>query len=397
MTFFQFLVILIFSDSNLKPENLAVAIISGKEMISTRVKSQAQTWFPTFPQVFVYSDEFPKSEIEEIHKSSPHANITFVPIIGKYEHIVGSQWKHPWYSAQPRFLPSMYDLWLRNRNKDVFWYVLGDDDTYLYIKNILRRLTKHNSSNPEVVSFFWCTWNQITNYMYPERDCHPFAQGGSGVLFSKKMMDMIGPILIKCSDMYNDAEHAASMRVSVCMERNFGYENWSKGAFIKPWKSGIHPSSPSVVIKQGNTWDAPGSFHQVVPEEMAKLKYSHIAYIVSDDSGKNLTNYGFVDFAHFSFRSISVELIRRRWWMLNFGYRFENLASHSNTLYATSSLISKDNGKTFKQKYQGNITLIVHCDKEMKDLQVDVDDVERGPKTKVHLILKCPSIQKYYI
>lgn len=391
MTFFALFLIFIVSDGNLKPENIAVAVISGKELISTRVKSQAQSWFPTFPQVFVYSDEFPESEVKEIRKLSPHANINFVPIVNRSEHIIGSQWKNPWYRAQPRFLPSMYDLWIKNKDKNISWYVLGDDDTYLYIKNILRRLTKHNSSNPEVISFFWCTWNQITDNMLPERDCHPFAQGGSGVLFSKTMMDMLGPNLIRCSEMYNDAEHAASMRVSVCMERNFGYENWSKGAFIKPWKSGIHPSNPSVVIGQGNTWDAPGSFHQVESKEMAKLKNSHIAFI------QNLTDFGFVDFAHFAFRAIPVELIRRRWWELYFGYRFENLASHSNPFYALGSLTSNDNGKTFEQEFQGNIKVIIHCDDKINDLQVDVDDVERGPKTKVHLILKCPPIQKYYI
>ena len=68
MTFFALFLIFIVSDDNLKPENIAVAVISGKELISTRVKSQAQSWFPTFPQVFVYSDEFPESEVKEIRK-----------------------------------------------------------------------------------------------------------------------------------------------------------------------------------------------------------------------------------------------------------------------------------------------------------------------------------------
>ncbi|OHT02029.1 hypothetical protein TRFO_30992 [Tritrichomonas foetus] len=358
-------------------------------MITNRVFSQASSWIPSLPYVFVYSDEFPNESIKQINNQFPHANISFVEIKNRSEHIIGSQWTNPWYRAQPRFLPAMHDLW--KQNPHVRWYIVCDDDTYLYNQNILRRLGKHNSSNPEVISFFWCTWNYITEYMKPERDCHPFAQGGSGVIFSKTMMDLIGPKLIECSEKYNDAEHAASMRVSVCMEREFGYENWTKGGFIKPWKSGIHPSNPSVVISQGNTWDSPGSFHQVSPEEMVNLKKSHLVWL--DD--------GFIDFSYFAFRSVPVELTRRRWWQLHFGYRIDNFASHSNQLMVLTSFEPIEYGKnneikTFQQVYQGNVTVFVHCNNNYEDFQIDVDEVERGPATKIHVSLKCPKKQKYY-
>lgn len=395
MFFLSFYFIVVHCDANVKPDEIAVAIISGKEMLSSRVKAQAESWIPTFPRVFVYSDEFPNNIIQEIRTASPHANISFVTVSNQSEHIHGSQWLHPWYRAQPRILASMYDLWVQNKDSGIRWYILGDDDTYLYIKNIIRRLTKHNSSNPEVVSFFWCTWDHITQYMLPERECHPFAQGGSGVLFSKTMMDMLGPNLIRCNELYNDAQHAASMRVSVCMERSFGYANWTKGAFIKPWKSGIHPSDPSVVIDQANTWDAPGSFHQVSHEEMLKIRNSHISHQKAIINGKE--EEGYTDFAYFSFRSVPVQLTRRRWWQLHFGYRIDNFASHSNPLYAISQLASKDNGTTYTQKFEGQIKVIVHCQPKMNESQIDVDEVERGPKTKIHLLLKCPPFQPYYI
>lgn len=353
-------------------------------MLMTRVLSQAKSWFQSFRRVFVYSDAFPNTTKKEIREACPHATIEMTEITNQAEHVIGSQWTNPWYLAQPRFLPALEHLWRSNPN--VRWYVVGDDDTYLYPKNILRRLGKHNSSEPEVVSFFWCTWNTITDYMEPQRDCHPFAQGGSGVLFSKTIMDLVGPHLIECNEKYNDAEHAASMRVSVCMERLFGYENWSKGAYIKPWKSGIHPGSPKVVISHGNTWDAPASFHQVKPDEMENLKRSHMSDVKD----------GFVDWSYFSFRSVPVELTRNRWWQMHFGYAIDNYGTHTHRLYAISLLETSDDGKTYVQKYDGNVTVVVHCDATIPENTIEVDDVERGPESTIHLLLDCPKPQPYY-
>jgi hypothetical protein len=327
---------------------------------------------------------FPNNTRQVIEEAAPHANINFVEISGKAEHLVGTQWKNPWYSAQPRFLPAVYHLWKSNPN--VRWYVVGDDDTYLYPLNIIRRVGKHNSSEPEVISFFWCTWNQITDYMMPERECHPFAQGGSGVLFSKTIMDMIGPHLLECGEKYNDAEHAASMRISCCMERHFGYENWTKGGYIKPWKSGFHPSSPSVTVTFGNTWDAPGSFHQVSPVEMLVLKRGHTADVED----------GFYDFSRVAFRSLPVELTRGTYWQFHFGFAFDLLATHSNRIESLTQIRTDDGGKTFTQSYGGGVKVVVNCDEEVPLDVIDVDDVRRGPNTTVYLRMLCPEKTKYY-
>lgn len=353
-------------------------------MLLTRVLGQAKTWFPTFTSVFVYSDDFPNDTISDIQKEAPHANISFVEIKDKAEHIIGSQWANPWYRAQPRFLEGMYHLYTNNRHAK--WFIIGDDDTYLLPWNIIRRLGKHNSTDPEVVSFFWCTWNQITDHMYPQRECHPFAQGGSGVLFSRKMMDLVGPHLRECNEMYNDAEHAASMRVCVCMERLFGYANWTKNGFIKPWKSGIHPIKPIEVLQSGNTWDAPGSFHQVNAAEMKHIQKAHYAS----------TEEGFYDFSRFAFRTVAVELTRRRYWQLHFGYLFSNFGTLSNKLKSITSLIPNEDATEFKQFYEGGIELQIHCDKSIEPDEMIVDDVERSFNTTVHLLLNCPPLTIYY-
>jgi hypothetical protein len=69
-------------------------------------------------------------------------------------------------------------------------------------------------------------------------------------------MDRISLELLNCSERYNDAEHAASMRVTVCAERIFGYNAWKKDRIIKHWKTAVHPGKSSTAIETRCTWEA---------------------------------------------------------------------------------------------------------------------------------------------
>jgi hypothetical protein len=199
-------------------------------------------------------------------------------------------------------------------------------------------------------------------------------------------MDKLGPELLNCSEKYNDAEHAASMRVSVCAERLFGYDEWSSNRMIRVWKTGLHPGRPSTAIATGCTWEAPGSFHQVSPVDMLKLKGGHLVDVED----------GFFDFTFFAMKSVAVKLTYRRAWDMHFGYCFDNFATHSQRLYAEEGMKTEDNGKSFVQRFEGNITVKVRCERTMGDEQILVDEVVPGPNVTVHLALKCPPKQKYY-
>jgi hypothetical protein len=378
-----FLLFFISSD-NLTLGDLAVGIMSGKEVLMTRLLSQAQGWVPGFREVFVYSDEYPNTTREDILTASPHANLQFIEISGVADHIIGSQWLLPWYRAQPRFLPGMHHLWATRPSAR--WYIFCDDDTYLFPQSLLRMLQQRDSSQLEVISHFWCTWDQITQYMRPQRDCHPFAQGGSGVLFSRALMDQLAPELVNCSEKYNDAEHAASMRVTVCAEKLFGYELWASGRIINHWKTGLHPGKPSTAIATGCTWEAPGTFHQVTPSDMIRLKGGHLVDVED----------GFFDFNFFTMKSVPIKLTYRRVWDMHFGYCFDNFATHSQRLYAVDGMKTEDDGQTFVQNFEGDITVVVRCDQKIGDEQIWVDEVVPGPNVTVYLALKCPPKQKYY-
>jgi hypothetical protein len=373
-----------FCDPNLTINDVAVCILSGKELLLTRTLSQALSWIPTFPEVYIVSDAFPNTTQSDILTASPHANIQFVEISGRAEHVIGSEWLLPWYQAQPRFLPGMHHLWISNPNAS--WFIFCDDDTYLFPKSLLRELAMHNSSQPEVISHFWCSWNQITEFMRLARDCHPFAQGGSGVMFSRAIMRDLGPKLLECSEKYNDAEHAASMRVAVCIERLYGYEEWSAGRIIKNWKTALHPGRASTAIATGNTWEAPASFHQVSPTEMIRLRRAHWA-----DGGD-----GWFDFNFFAMKSVPVPITYRRVWQLHFGFAIDNFGTHSQRIYSKTDLTTNDGGKSFGQEFEGNVTVLIVCDDQLRDEQIKIDDVETGPNVTIHLMLKCPSNEQYH-
>ena len=340
-----------------------------------------------FPKIIVFSDLFPNStETQQIAETAKYSNVSFVKIQDTAEHLVGTEYTNPWYPAQTRFLPGMKKLY--EMNKESNWFLIGDDDTYLFAKNIERRLHKYDYNDPIVVSNFYCSWNNIVERLQIKRECMPFAQGGSGVLFSQKLMSMIAPHLIDCSEIYNDAEHAASMRLAVCIQKLFGEENWTKGAFIQPWRSGFHSNPPDIEIEKGNTWDSPGSFHQVNKKIMKRIHKAHICEVDKREY--------YYDFAFNSFIPIPVELTFNTKWEFIFGYRFDIYGSHEHSINATSPIICDVEDQEFHQNYQNNITVLLHCDEEMEEEDMFVDDVERSPyRTLVHINLKCPS-KTYY-
>lgn len=360
--------------------NLAVGVISGKEVLELRVVGQAETWFNEFPNVSVYSDYFDPEVKNKIREKAEHTNLSFIVIDNKADHLVGTPWEAKWYHAQPRFLPAMKHLYETNLDKD--WFLYGDDDTYLVAKNIVRRLIKYNPKDPVVVSYFYCQWTKVSSYMANQRECRPFAQAGSGVLFSKKMMEMISPYLDMCNEIYNDANHAASMRMANCIERFYGSENWTKDKFVMPWRSGFHSSDPDIVIEEGNYWDAPGSFHKVNSEKMKRIHNAHIS------KAKN----GYFDFAHYMFMGVPVELTFNTDWEFHFGYCFDMYGTHAHRINATKEIFCIDEEKKeFLQEYQENVYVHISHDEHLEIGDIFVDDVIREPsRTDVFILINCP-------
>jgi hypothetical protein len=105
---------------------------------------------------------------------------------------------------------------------------------------------------------------------------------------------------------------------------------------------------------------------------------------------------GFYDFSGFAFKTVPLKLTYGKWWQMHFGFYIDSFATHTHRLFADTNLQTSDDGKTFTQEFQGNASVIVACDLAVPGDVIDVDDVERGPKTTVWLRLKCPERQSFY-
>jgi hypothetical protein len=81
---------------------------------------------------------------------------------------------------------------------------------------------------------------------------------------------------------------------------------------------------------------------------------------------------------------------------MHFGFAIDTYGTHSYRIFVKSELKTDNDGKSFKQKFQGDISVVVLCDENVPSDVIDVDDVERGPKTKIWLRLKCPKKKAYY-
>lgn len=115
---------------------------------------------------------------------------------------------------------------LYERYPDVDWYVMIDDDTYMFMDNVLDKLKNYNPNDPHYLgaptNFIGCdgvkTWGES---IY-------FAHGGSGIIISRGAMLKMIPIIDSCIKKY-DSCWAGDIRTSLClrdagiMVENAGY------------------------------------------------------------------------------------------------------------------------------------------------------------------------------
>ncbi|OHT01435.1 hypothetical protein TRFO_31759 [Tritrichomonas foetus] len=263
-----------------KPYKIANQIVSigiwaGKETLSTRVMDQAKSWMRFWNRVYVFTDDIQTGECESLNKAANPCEVVCVKLGNLAEHLEGTEWRHRWYFAQPRFLPAMASLYEHEPNSS--WFLFGDDDTYFLRPAIERKISRFDSREKIVIGKFWSSWERVTQDVPPLREQHPFAQGGAGVCISNEMMQKIGPHLRNCSLFFNDPDFAGSMRFAMCVERVVGQQEWSLDGAIRTWYSGFHSSPPDFEIADKTVTEAPASFHRITsPEMFAPIQRAHI-------------------------------------------------------------------------------------------------------------------------
>lgn len=79
---------------------------------------------------------------------------------------------------------------------------------------------------------------------------------------------------------------------------------------------------------------------------------------------------------------------------MHFGYSIDSFGSHTHKLMTKTYLETHDDGNTYRQEYEGNVTVVVVCKRGSEG--INVLNVDRGTNTTVHLVLDCPERQMWY-
>jgi hypothetical protein len=229
--------------------------------VPTRVRDQARSWYSLWDSVVVYSDKFHPHDCDRVRRTAFPCAVICIPLDNYSGHLEGSEWKHAWYSAQPRFLPAMSRSFSLFPNADFF--IFADDDTFLLKESIVRKIAALDRDKPVAIGVKYCVWDVVSTDVPPTRPCHPFLQGGAGVILSNALLRSVAPELENCSRRFNDPDFAGSMRFALCMERVAGTHNWAEGSYLMPWAKAMHSSQPLVEMPSRGFDEAPASFHRM--------------------------------------------------------------------------------------------------------------------------------------
>ena len=380
-------------------KSYVVSVWAGKETIRSRVMMQSITWYRSWEKILIYSDKFYPGTCEKIQKNAYPCQIECICLGDYSNHLKGTEWKTQWYSAQPRILPAIAKSYENNPQSD--FYIFVDDDTFLIKQPILKKFNNRNSTLPRATGVQYCVWNKlIDGLIKPERNCHPFLQGGAGVIISNGLLSKVASKLVNCSNRFNDPDFAGNMRFAICMERIFGIEKWSECCikkfnglhrtkfefkdhnnnyysssdfldsyndenepFVESWRKSLHSKPPKLEIPDLVAKEPPASFHKMNRSDFTWL--SKKIYINWKVKRKNYR----ADLGLFAFIVYDLPFIKRCYtlkWCVGMW-----LEIHSTRFYPKNDwkvLLNKENVPIgYEQTYKNGITMRLMCNELIKN------------------------------
>ena len=348
------------TDTDLKFDDIAFGIWTGKKMLSKRVLGLAKTWLKLVPQIDVYSDYIDDNDAYAILNTSNHLNITFHSIPTFAHHLVGTSFDNVWNHAQSRHLIAFHDLYQRYPGKK--WYFLGDDDTFLFPSGILSTLRKIRYDEKHILGHIFFSFPFLERFFQSKSSQYVFAQGGAGFFLSKSMMEFIAPHILNCSKYYEAFNFVSDIRIAACIDFYKVMQNISDNYHY--YLSGInvmHGDRPDLSVLKETVDSRPISFHHIVPPYTEQLWNASFS-TWTDPNGTEL----YIDWTHITTSRAFVQVARKNhllehiWGYLfydDFGGKFNAITQLEPIFEAGETIPS-----SFIQKYEGDITMKYICD-----------------------------------
>ncbi|KAI8905174.1 hypothetical protein EDD86DRAFT_182583, partial [Gorgonomyces haynaldii] len=190
----------------------AFALKTGKDVALTRTPIQILTFLKHIDNVILIGE-------------APGVSVGSIPMLDVYTHlyddlkekredkeVIPDESSLGWKADAHKNMPGYRELYNRFPNAD--WYVMIDDDTYVFMDNLDERLSQFDPSQPIYIGsanvFQGC--DGVTRF----GDGPAFAHGGSGIIVSKGAVQKILPILDKCIVKYKDC-WAGDIRLGLCL------------------------------------------------------------------------------------------------------------------------------------------------------------------------------------
>ncbi|KAJ3201904.1 hypothetical protein HDU82_007795 [Entophlyctis luteolus] len=264
---------------------LAVGIKTGPEVAATRIPIQLLTFihrvrnfvligsehdFRIGAHLTVYDVVSDARRIEQknskdgeaIRKAALDRNILSTarqPSIGDITTSLVPDWDSPgWKNDAKKNIPGFRKLYESYPHAD--WYMMIDDDTFVFLDNLMDFLDSMNPSTPiyagRANAFVGCDGVQ------KHGEGPPFAHGGSGIILSRKAMELLMSSYETCIQKYSSC-WAGDIRVGLCMRdlkvnltTNSGFNGGPPDSFLH-W-----PVDPCA---------KPFTFHHLRPAKMQDL------------------------------------------------------------------------------------------------------------------------------
>eukprot|EP00871_Galdieria_phlegrea_P002608 jgi/Galph1/3348/GphlegSOOS_G2050.1 len=211
--------------------DVAVAIKTGKNVAKNRIPPHAQTWWKRIPNKIIIADfsdpEWELIGLEDMISESLRDELNITQLLGDADEeqvpIFFGEITNGFRLDNEKNLPG-FD-YLYKRYPQAKWYLMIDDDTFVFLDNLAKFLMQQSLSsnsllyigNPFSVSVPPSTEDSQSLETYEDASSSiSFAHGGSGILLSGDALKTIVPHIPWCMKRWQSCQHGDA-RVALCL------------------------------------------------------------------------------------------------------------------------------------------------------------------------------------
>ncbi|KAJ3304497.1 hypothetical protein HDV03_002706 [Kappamyces sp. JEL0829] len=253
-------------------EKWAIALKTGQDVALKRTPIQLMTFLAPVRNVIligdapnVYVADVPMVDVISSLPPSEHEGLEmrFTPQSERLQkrqapdQVIPDENSRGWKHDAKKNIPGFKALY--SRYPDADWYIMIDDDTYVFMDNLKALLDTLDPTQPHylgaVTNFVGC--DGVTEW----EDAPYFAHGGAGIVVSKATMQTVLPLLDDCIPKY-DSCWAGDIRWGLCL-RDAGILVKNAGLFS--------PDAPNDRFNFYDPCAAPRTFHHLLGSQIQKL------------------------------------------------------------------------------------------------------------------------------